>query len=74
MENQKEGSKGMPAAEYEIERLQKLVQKYQHALEESLKLQKHYAQLLNEYDGGGRIWFNNVDEWMARLDNINHKK
>lgn len=37
------------------------------ALTESLRLQAHYAQLLNMHDGGQRREFHTVDEWMARL-------
>ena len=37
------------------------------ALDESLKLQRHYAALLNAYDGGHRREFNSTDEWIARL-------
>ncbi len=37
------------------------------SLEESLKLQSHYAKLLNAHDGGSRLRFDSVDEWMARL-------
>lgn len=37
------------------------------ALEESLKLQSHYAELLNTYDGGSRIGFASTSEWIARL-------
>ncbi len=37
------------------------------ALEESVKLQSHYAILLNEWDGGQRITFANADKWIARL-------
>lgn len=37
------------------------------ALEESLKLQGHYASLLNAYDGGLRRQFVSVEEWVARL-------
>lgn len=48
------------------------------ALEESVKLQAHYAKLLNVYDGGKRIIFS-TKEWLARcsgqtsktLDNAN---
>lgn len=40
------------------------------ALEESVKLQSHYADLLNMYDGGKRMEFKGVDEWMARLMEI----
>lgn len=38
------------------------------ALEESLKLQAHYAELLNQYDGGHRKTFKNKEEWMNRLN------
>jgi len=37
------------------------------ALEESLKLQSHYAGLLNMWDGGQRLQFHNVDAWLTRL-------
>jgi len=37
------------------------------ALEESLKLQAHYAALLNMYDGGERGIFNSTLEWIGRL-------
>jgi hypothetical protein len=37
------------------------------ALIESVKLQSHYAKLLNIYDGGQRMQFQSVGEWMARL-------
>lgn len=40
------------------------------ALEASVKLQSHYANLLNMYDGGMRYEFANVDEWIARLIEI----
>lgn len=40
------------------------------ALEESLKLQSHYAVLLNQYDGGERNTFSSADIWMARLRTI----
>jgi len=37
------------------------------ALEESVKLQSHYAGLLNQYDGGRRLQFKNAGEWIERL-------
>lgn len=37
------------------------------ALEESLELQSHYAELLNMYDGGLRRGFKTIDEWIDRL-------
>lgn len=44
------------------------------ALEESVKIQSHYAKLLNMYDGGNRIGFKNTDEWIARLKKIDKIK
>jgi len=37
------------------------------ALEESVKLQSHYAELLNMHDGGERIGFASADAWIDRL-------
>ena len=37
------------------------------ALEESVKLQSHYASLLNMHDGGQRMPFANANAWMDRL-------
>jgi hypothetical protein len=37
------------------------------ALDESVKLQSHYAGLLNMYDGGTRKQFASGQEWMERL-------
>jgi hypothetical protein len=37
------------------------------ALEESVRLQSHYAELLNMHDGGRRIGFPSADAWLARL-------
>lgn len=37
------------------------------ALEESVKLQSHYAKLLNMHDGGNRIPFENADQWIRRI-------
>lgn len=37
------------------------------ALEESIRLQSHYASLLNQYDLGRRIVFPNVQSWLDRL-------
>jgi len=39
----------------------------EYALEESVKLQSHYAELLNMYDGGKRLVFKDVNEWIVRL-------
>lgn len=37
------------------------------ALAESVKLQAHYATLLNQWDGGKRIVFPDAEAWLARL-------
>ena len=49
------------AAEAEIDRLRQ-------ALKESVKLQSHYADLLNMHDGGQRIRFADADAWIRRLE------
>jgi hypothetical protein len=43
------------------------------ALDESVKLQAHYAKLLNDYDGGKRIAFGCAQEWMDRLRALKDK-
>lgn len=40
------------------------------ALEASVRLQSHYAQMLNMHDGGERLTFEHPTEWMNRLDAI----
>lgn len=45
----------------------KVIHEFEIALEESLKLQSHYAFLLNSYDGGERKDFKSVAEWIDRL-------
>jgi hypothetical protein len=42
-------------------------EKLRVALEKSVKLQSHYAVLLNIYDGGERIQFADADAWIKRL-------
>lgn len=37
------------------------------ALEESVKLQSHYANLLNMHDGGERMQFETAHDWLDRL-------
>jgi len=39
----------------------------QESLDESIKFQTHYAELLNMYDGGKRIIFKNSEQWIKRL-------
>ncbi len=48
-------------------RLKQEAVRLREALEESVKLQGHYAELLNMYDGGSRIVFLSATDWMARL-------
>lgn len=40
------------------------------ALDESVKLQSHYAKLLNMQDGGLCWTFKNADDWIARLREV----
>jgi len=42
----------------------------EEALEKSVVLQSHYADLLNMHDGGERIIFKSVEEWMNRLKKL----
>jgi hypothetical protein len=39
----------------------------EYALAESVKLQSHYAELLNQYDGGKRMIFSDAAAWQERL-------
>jgi hypothetical protein len=40
------------------------------ALEESVKLQSHYAVLLNIHEGGNRMTFESADAWICRLKKL----
>ena len=44
------------------------------ALNESVKLQSHYAGLLNMHDEGGRMMFASSDEWLERLRYLKYLK
>lgn len=44
------------------------------ALEQSLKLQSHYAKLLNMHDGGKRRGFASVDAWLNQFRKLKTKK
>jgi hypothetical protein len=44
--------------------------RYKTALEESVKLQNHYAGLLNMSDGGQRMQFPSTDSWIERLESL----
>jgi hypothetical protein len=55
------------------EQLQLLTESFKivsEALDESIKLQSHYATLLNSYDGGKRLTFANSTAWIKRLKKI----
>lgn len=45
-----------------------------YALEESVKLQAHYAELLNMHDGGQRMIFKDTKEWLLRLRKLEKDK
>src|SRR5580692_8269755 len=45
------------------DRAEKERDRLRHALEQSVRLQSHYAGLLNQYDGGQRLQFATADEW-----------
>ena len=42
-----------------------------HLLDESVRLQSHYASLLNMHDGGERIVFKSAKEWADRIEELN---
>jgi hypothetical protein len=50
------------------------IEKLYHALSESVRLQAHYAELLNMYDGGERIVFKTAKEFLNRLDELEKNK
>jgi hypothetical protein len=43
------------------------------ALKRSLRLQAHYAMLLNMHDGGQRMIFTEIDQWLARLREVDER-
>lgn len=49
--------------------LKKECERLDKCLEESVKLQSHYAELLNMMDGGRRISFTK-DSWIERMKNL----
>jgi hypothetical protein len=59
---------------YQIERMESQLQELSDALERSVKLQSHYAELLNGYDGGRRLQFETADAWLLRLKEVDAKK
>lgn len=56
--------------EHQMGNLGEEVAKLRVALEESVKLQSHYARLLNMHDGGERVSFVDANQWLARLETI----
>jgi hypothetical protein len=62
----------VPRVMYDVERqnIHVLIEEIEYlrvALDESVKLQSHYAELLNMHDGGQRIGFEDGKAWIARL-------
>lgn len=51
----------------EIEKLRNQLEIVTLGLRESVKLQSHYAGLLNIYDGGQRTVFQSSGQWLLRL-------
>jgi hypothetical protein len=45
----------------------RLIAALRTALDESVKLQSHYALLLNMHDGGKRLQFTSPEKWIERL-------
>lgn len=52
----------------DVKRADESMMRAWEALEESVKLQSHYANLLNMHDGGERLTFDSPAAWMNRLD------
>lgn len=40
----------------------------ENALKISIRLQSHYAKLLNMYDGGERMEFRDISQWLDRIE------
>jgi hypothetical protein len=54
----------------ELIALQNRIALLEHALDELVKLQAHYASLLNQYDGGERMQFASRHAWLDRLEHL----
>lgn len=54
-------------AKIECQQVEDEFRKVGDALDELVKLQAHYAMLLNAHDGGNRHQFRSGAEWIARL-------
>lgn len=50
------------------------IKRLREALAESVKLQSHYASILNGYDGGRRMQFGSAEEWLDRLSAVRSKE
>lgn len=53
-----------------IELLEKDIALLRYALDKSVRLQAHYATLLNQWDGGNRRIFAGSYEWLKRLEEM----
>jgi len=60
------GKRAMTSAE----RSRRMKEKLRAALEESVRLQSHYAGLLNRCDGGERLQFGSASEWIEQLKRL----
>lgn len=56
--------------EQQLAKVDAKVRTLEHALSESVKLQAHYAKLLNMHDGGQRMIFPTAEAWLKRLASI----
>lgn len=62
-----DGPDGYVTDERAQEMINEATEELRAGLKESLKLQSHYAELLNAYDGGNRMMFATVDAWLERF-------
>jgi hypothetical protein len=60
-------SKGRAAFVNTLNNAIRQLQVLRHALDKSVKLQSHYAKLLNDFDGGKRTPFASPEAWIDRL-------
>lgn len=49
-------------------------EKLREALKESVRLQSHYAGLLNSWDGGQRLQFEDEEAWLKRLADLRARR
>jgi hypothetical protein len=56
--------------EAENAQLRRDIDRLRTGLSESLQLQRHYAVLLNTWDGGQRTTVDSVEKWLERVDAI----